>query len=271
MKVPRIVQAMESMDDALISGAEAYKPPKKRPVWVKWGVMAACLCLVLCGALGVNRLLSDRTDTVTLHTGEKIVFEKTDAVSFDSALAFDVTTRSLTEEEAAAVFAGLPASAQAIFRSSDLDAGAQQELIGFDGRIGNVKAVISTSDVSLRDTEIAGTEETSEVNGVSIIAGYWITKPNSKGEQNVIYYAAFALGACKVYLENAGAKDEREAIKDQLAEVLQKVIENGEPDVAAFLDSEAGAGLDGDPDGYDPLPTGPVSDEEASEQDPAAN
>lgn len=50
MKVPRIVDAMNCIDDGLVSGAEVYTPKKR--VWVKWGAMAACLCL--CALLGVS-------------------------------------------------------------------------------------------------------------------------------------------------------------------------------------------------------------------------
>lgn len=62
-----------------------------------------------------------------------------------------------------------------------------------------------------------GTEESSEVNGTSVTAGYFITDPNSKGEQTAIYYATFKLGDCTVYVENAGAIADSESVKNELA------------------------------------------------------
>ena len=84
------------------------------------------------------------------------------------------------------------------------------------------------------------------------------------------YYATFEIGDCEVYLENGGMKDDSETIKNQLAEVIQKLTENGNLDLTSFSD-ETGMKLDGNPDGYDPLPDSQTSDEEVSEQDPAAN
>lgn len=104
----------------------------------------------------------------------------------------------------------------------------------------------------------------------TLVAGYFVTDPNSRGEQNAIYYATFEIGDCKVYLENGGMKDDSETIKNQLAEVIQKLTENGNLDLTSFSD-ETGMKLDGNPDGYDPLPDSQTSDEEVSEQDPAAN
>lgn len=161
-------------------------------------------------------------------------------------------------------------TANAIFLNSDIDAVGSQELIGFEGQVGNVKVIISTSDVQLLDTVIVGTEKVSEINGITIVAGYFVTDPNSRGEQNAIYYATFEIGDCKVYLENGGMKDDSETIKNQLAEVIQKLTENGNLDLTSFSD-ETGMKLDGNPDGYDPLPDSQTSDEEVSEQDPAAN
>jgi len=83
----------------------------------------------------------------------------------------------------------------------------------------NGQAISITSEKF--DTVIAGKEESKEFNGTSITAGYFVTDPNSKGEQNMIYYATFELGSSKIYLENSGMKDNSEATKNQLAEVIK--------------------------------------------------
>ena len=45
MTTPRIATAMEYIDDDLVSGAVTYTRAKKKNSWMKWGAIAACLCL----------------------------------------------------------------------------------------------------------------------------------------------------------------------------------------------------------------------------------
>lgn len=239
-KEERIINALGEVDEKFIlESAPVNTTKKKKPLWIKWGAMAACLSVVAALSIGLLQggMFGNQSDKATLNNGDEIVFKQVDTLGGSFTLAFEVTAKPLTNDETTDIFGDLPITAHAVFMNRDIDAGIPQELIGFEGKIGNVKAIISTSDVPLLDTEIVGTEETAKINGTSIIAGYFITDPNSKGEQNAIYYAAFELSKCKVYLENAGTKDDRETTKNQLAEVLQKLIENGEPDLS-FLDNE---------------------------------
>lgn len=234
MKNEILLDAIGNIDDTLIHDAISDTPKRKASVWVKIGAMAACLAVVVLSfGYFQGGWFPPRAEVVTLPNGETLVFQRSNTVGGAYSLAFEVSTKPLTTDETTALFGSLPITATAIYRHSDVDADTPQELIGFEGRIGTVKAVISTSDVPLLDTVIIGTEETSSINGVSVVAGYMITKPNSKGEQNAIYYASFALGRCKVYLENAGAKNNRKATKNQLAGLVKKLIENGEPNVSS--------------------------------------
>lgn len=272
MNSKKFSEAMSELDSKYVDETISYKKKAKKPVWAKWGAIAACFVAVTVLGVGLfqSGLFGSHTDIATLNNGEKIVFVKSDNVGGSLALDVDVTTKPLTEDETLALFSDLPVTANAIFLNSDIDAGGSQELIGFEGQVGNVKVIISTSDVQLLDTVIVGTEKVSEINGITIVAGYFVTDPNSRGEQNAIYYATFEIGDCKVYLENGGMKDDSETIKNQLAEIIQKLTENGNLDLTSFSD-ETGMKLDGNPDGYDPLPDSQTSDEEVSEQDPAAN
>lgn len=271
MNTKKFSDAMSELDTKYVDEALNYKKKATKPGWVKWGAVAACFAVIAVLGVGVfqSGLFGNKTDIATLENGTKIVFVKSEVTP--SSIAIDVTTRQLTEDEIATLFPNLPVTAHAIFKTSDMDAGNSSELIGFEGNIGNIKMVVSTSDIQLIDTVIVGKEESAELNGISITAGYFVTDPNSKGEQNAIYYATFEIDGCKVYLENAGTKADSETTKNQLAEIIQKLIENGELDITPYLDSEAGTDLDGNPDGYDPLPNNQTSDEEISEQDPEAN
>ena len=51
MSIPKMAKAMGCIDDDLVSGAVEYKRTKKKNAWLKWGAMAACLCLVVVGVL----------------------------------------------------------------------------------------------------------------------------------------------------------------------------------------------------------------------------
>jgi len=44
------LDAIGFIDDQLVEKAEKYTGSKKKNTWIKWGAMAACLCLVVCAA-----------------------------------------------------------------------------------------------------------------------------------------------------------------------------------------------------------------------------
>ena len=49
----KLYNGITGIDDDIIEGAQNSKPHKKAksPVWVKWGAMAACLCLIVSGGV----------------------------------------------------------------------------------------------------------------------------------------------------------------------------------------------------------------------------
>ena len=60
MSIPKMAKAMGCIDDDLVSGAVEYKRTKKKNSWMKWGAMAACLCLVIIGAFMAPNLIGDQ-------------------------------------------------------------------------------------------------------------------------------------------------------------------------------------------------------------------
>ncbi|MGN0547565.1 MAG: hypothetical protein ACI4I3_09550 [Acutalibacteraceae bacterium] len=229
MNAKKFSEAMNELDGKYIDEALNYKSNKtNRPVWVRWGAIAACFAVVVALGAGMFHfgLLGSNADKAVLENGDELVFEKSDMVA--GSLDLNVETRPLTEEENRILFKDLPGKANAIYAA---DSG---ELIGFEGEIENIKITVQLTEQTLTDTVIEGTENNTEINGVSVTAGYFITDPNSRGERNAIYYAAFELGNSKFYLVNSGTKDDSEATKNQLAEVIQRLIENGEPDLSSF-------------------------------------
>ena len=57
MKTPRIVDAMNCIDDDLISWAVEYRPAKIKAMWFRYVSIAAFLCLIVLGAV---KFYSDR-------------------------------------------------------------------------------------------------------------------------------------------------------------------------------------------------------------------
>lgn len=236
MNAKKFSDAMSELDTKYVDEALNYKKKAKKPGWIKWGAMAACFAVIAVLGVGVfqSGLFGNKTDIATLENGTEIVFVKSEMTASSIDIDGTVTTRQLTEDEIATLFPNLPVTAHAIFKTSDMDAGNSPELIGFEGNIGNAKMVISTTNISLLDTEISGNEEISTVNGTSVTAGYFVTDPNSNGEQNAIYYATFKLGDSTIYVENAGAKTESKTIKNDLATIIQELINNGALDLSAI-------------------------------------
>ena len=64
MNAKKFSDAMSELDTKYVDEALNYKKKAKKPIWVKWGVMAACLCLILCAA-AIPRLLNDSNPSVS--------------------------------------------------------------------------------------------------------------------------------------------------------------------------------------------------------------
>lgn len=247
----KLYEVLGDMNENYVKEAREDHKAKK-PVWLKWGAMAACFVVIVVTAVSVlpnylnqqgttppdnsNGVIADNPNDDNIAETQKeneIVFKKSDYM-VSSSLDMAVTIQPLSEEDTAALFPNLDITAHAVY--NDKDGTGEGELLGFEGKIGNVKIIICTSDVNIIDTEIIADEATFELNGTPISARYFVTKPNSKGEQNAIYYATFEIGKCKIYLENGGTKDNSETTKNQLTEVIQKLIENGDLDLTSFSD-----------------------------------
>ncbi len=56
MNLKQFSDAMSAVDDKYVSETINYKKMRKKPVWIKWGSLAACFCAVL--ALGMFTLNS---------------------------------------------------------------------------------------------------------------------------------------------------------------------------------------------------------------------
>ncbi len=54
MNSKKFSEAMSKVDSRYIDEAINYKKKAKTPVWLKWGAMSACLCLVIVGVISIS-------------------------------------------------------------------------------------------------------------------------------------------------------------------------------------------------------------------------
>ena len=65
MNAKKFSDAMSELDTKYVDEALNYKKKAKKPIWVKWGSMAACLCLVVVTALlAVNAYASSNNEAL---------------------------------------------------------------------------------------------------------------------------------------------------------------------------------------------------------------
>ena len=59
MNAKKFSDAMSELDSKYIDEALNYKKKAKKPVWIKWGAMAACLCLIVAGAFTLPHFIGN--------------------------------------------------------------------------------------------------------------------------------------------------------------------------------------------------------------------
>lgn len=82
MNSKKFSEAMSELDSKYVDEAINYKKKAKKPSWIKWGAMAACLCLVIVGVVSISNWQNDpqaghgTTEQVyTLPQAEKLSVE----------------------------------------------------------------------------------------------------------------------------------------------------------------------------------------------------
>ncbi len=83
----------------------------------------------------------------------------------------------------------------------------------------------------VHDVIIDGEAISSEIEGVEVTAGLFVTDKNSKGERNYIYYAEFMLGEISYYAELVSYGEEANTIFTQF---VADIILGGEADLSVF-------------------------------------
>ncbi len=217
MRKNRISETIGNIDQKYVNEATAYTSEANavhHPGWMKWGALAACLALVAVIGFGAFRsgLFGGNEQIVTLDNGSKINFVKLDGGVAQFDIAFEISTRDLTEDEISNLFGDLSVTGYALFNNED------DSILGIEGKYDDMKLLVSASGANINDLVVEGEEKASDVDGVSVNAGYFTSG------KTVIFYATFKIGDSTIYIENAGKEDESETVRNDIADAIQKII-----------------------------------------------
>ena len=86
-----ISDAVGGIGSRHIEETASYQAKKQKSIWLKFGAIAACLCLIVVGVFSMG-LFGKSTETATLGDGTTISFTKADTVA--SALSLNLQARA---------------------------------------------------------------------------------------------------------------------------------------------------------------------------------
>ncbi len=113
----------------------------------------------------------------------------------------------------------MPVKAYGLF---DVD---NHQLFLLRGMIGNVRLYVTTSDSLFSDAETMGYTGASVIEGITVHGGYFY---NSGENLEVVYNAGFTVGNSTVYLECTEEYKNAKTARNQIAQAVYNLIENGE-------------------------------------------
>lgn len=194
--------------------------------------IAACLAVLIAvtGIIGGNLgWFGSKGYTVRLANGDSIVYYSGSTGETSFEVDYPISSRELTDTELDAIFPTSTESRSAMgtFRDETGD------LLRIEGKIGNASVIYARDNFPVNDVVIEGTETTSLVAGVPVTTGYYITNPNSRGEQLAVFFGSFKIGNTNAYVECFGDKSEANEVSQTTAELILQIIENGEPNFSA--------------------------------------
>jgi hypothetical protein len=232
--------------------------PKRWPIMIKRYTAAfACLAVVLLGVFTIPKLtqhnvapapgnnpsvLEPGTITPAPDSSSKYTLYLNEADSQSTAKT-DIAIRGhfwqeLTDEELKAIFPRLIkthiVTATANFQSDE----SRASLFNIDAQA--VSSAGLKTYIQLAPGEVVldygfnAETKASDVFGTAVTAGYFETKPNSKGLKNVTYFATFKLSDVAYYVELGGAEAEKEALKNEISEIIGLLIDGGTVDLDLF-------------------------------------
>ena len=219
MKKEELFNIIGEVDEQKVAEANKNVTKEKQPqkTWLKWGALAACICIVIASVIGIST--KGQPLIVTLENGDKINFSTISEFYMYTLAISIIDSRNLSEAEASAIFETCDIKATVSFEEGS------NEFIILDGTIDGFRIEVHRKDIP-SCIEIQGKESVSCINDIPITAGFGIIKNNG----SVVVYGEFEVDNYRVHLETAGDKSELETLCDELAKELYKLIENSSLD-----------------------------------------
>ncbi|MEA5024178.1 hypothetical protein SDC9_09288 [bioreactor metagenome] len=230
------------------TGTGKTRPLHRAPLLRRYTAAFACLALALLGVFMLPRFMEH---PLALMPGNPGIFQPDDASSqyplifnkADHLAAADMAIpghfwQELSADELHAVFPGLTGTrtltATANF-SSDKNVAS---LFNIDAHVLSPSGLetylqLAPGKVQL-DYMFDVETKTSNLLGTEVTAGYFETRPNSRGLRNIIYFATFQLADLAYYIELGGPEAEKEALKAEITELIGLLIEGGRANLTVF-------------------------------------
>lgn len=195
--------------------------------------VAACLVSIVAvtGIVGSNMgWFGSKGYTVNLANGDSIVYHIGSTNVASIHVGYPVSSRKLTDAELDAILPETTERRSAIgtFREEN------GELLRVEGKLGDATIIFAQDNFPISDVVLEGNESSSSVNGIPVTTGYFVTSPNSRGEQSAIFFASFSIGNTNVYVECYGDKSDADAVSQETADLIFSIITKGEPDFSAI-------------------------------------
>lgn len=196
-------------------------------------LVAACLVAIVAvtGIVGSNMgWFGSKGYTVNLANGDSIVYHIGSTNVASIHVGYPVSSRKLTDAELDAILPETTERRSAIgtFREEN------GELLRVEGKLGDATIIFAQDNFPISDVVLEGNESSSSVNGIPVTTGYFVTSPNSRGEQSAIFFASFSIGNTNVYVECYGDKSDADAVSQETADLIFSIITKGEPDFSAI-------------------------------------
>ena len=208
-----LYHSFNEVDDDILERSETTEKKSKRPAWVKWGAMAACLCLVVLA--GIKMGTSDNFIPLNINT-------ITDASYSAPAITSTIETVQVTEDDVDAwlgfdLHSSLPKEIKDftmkyyLVRDSKIDDTLGVEIWGEveDAETPRPQFRIAITEGSVLEDLLFDYNVTTDIDGVTVIAGVMPgeMKTNRDGEEKywpARYFSLFDVGVYHCAVETQG-------------------------------------------------------------------
>ena len=248
----------KAAEERMLSNIIAFRreqETKKRPnVFKRLAAAAACIAVMAGAGFGIRTALFNKDYAFTLPSGQTVVYERESGGSAAADAQFyaekEVCSREISYDEFRSFFPTLTGC----FSGGATFAADTGELLHFEGWLsdeekyftneageqvrvtggaGQLHICMSKEGLPVTDTIVSGNESYTEVDGVPLKTGYFVTKPNSRGKRTAIFFAEYTQNGVAVYAELSGDQSESGQIGERLTEAVYGMITNGSPDLSA--------------------------------------